>query len=287
MSFSKPQLTNPSKKFIEWSSEDACFSYYDKDQSKNILLPLPVYFIVLDQLSTITGFCKKHKSSIYANEVRSIVKEPFLVKTFKGGERLAGMYNEIKGSIKELGGKFTASVYAMLIAEGQEPELVNIRLKGSAFSTWLDKKINTGKYIIQVKEAREEVNGTTVYNVPVFSKLDLTLALTKTGILMDQMLQEYLKEYLAQQQDEVSVAAEAAPEPQPSYVADMDAKLRNVINNATTHPGNAILDSGWVKADRKAKEKVDAVISDPALLDEGPRNVSPEDLEPGMDDLPF
>lgn len=286
MSFSKPVLQNPSKKFIEWSSEDACFTYYDKDQSKNVLLPLPVYFIVLDQLSTITGFCKKHKCSIYSNEVRSIIKEPFLVKTFKGGERLAGMYNDIKGSIKELGGKFTASVYAMLIQEGQEPELVNIKLKGSAFSTWLDKKINTGKYIIQVKEAREEVNGTTVYNVPVFSKANLTPTLTETGILMDQMLQEYLKEYLAQQQDEVTVAAEAAPEPQPSYVADMDAKLRQVVSKATSAP-NAILDSGWVKESRKNKEKTPAITSDPALLEEGPRNIDPEDLEPGVDDLPF
>ncbi len=290
MSFSKPQLTNPSKKFIEWSSDNACFTYFDKDKGEKgekVLLPIPTYFIVLDELSTISGFCEKHGTNIFANEVRSTVKEPLLVRTFKGGERLQGLYNDIKSEAKELGGKYTQSVYAMLLtSKGQEPELVNIRLRGAACSAWIDKKINTGKAVICVKEVSKEKKGKTEYVVPVFSSMSLTQELTDTAIAMDQVLQEYLREYFAQMEEKIIEAEEAAPEPQPEYVADMDAKLKQVISNATAAP-NSLLDKGWVKADRKAKETHPGPISDPALLDEGPRNVDPEDLEPGVDDLPF
>jgi hypothetical protein len=285
MSFSRPTLTNPSKKFIEWKSDDMRFSYYDKVLEQNVPMPLPIYFVVLDELSCVTGFCKKHKSKISSNEVRSTVKEPLLVRTFRGGERITGLYQDIKDEAVALGGKYTKSIYAMLLVKNQLPELVNIKLRGGANGAWIEKKINIGKSVVCVKEAKEEANGNTTYNVPVFSSMLLSPELIEAATQMDIELQVYLESYLAQKEVEVADAQEV--EPQLSYVADMDAKLRNVINNATTHPGNAILDSGWVKADRKAKETHPGPISDPALLDEGPRNVSPEDLEPGVDDLPF
>ncbi len=290
MSFSKPQLTNPSKKFIEWSSDNACFTYFDKDRGdkgEKVSLPMPVYFIVLDELSTISGFCEKHSTNIFANEVRSTVKEPLLVRTFKGGERLQGLYNDIKSEAKELGGKYTKSVYAMLLTgKGQEPELVNIKLRGAACSAWIEKKINTGKAVICVKEVSNEKKGKTEYTVPVFSSTPLTKELTDTAIAMDQVLQEYLKEYFAQMEEKIIEAEETTPEPQPDYIAAIDNKLRNITSQAA-YPPNPLLDGGWVKEGRKAKEKTTFTGSDPALLDEGPRNIDSEDLEPGADDLPF
>jgi hypothetical protein len=288
MSFSKPQLTNPSKKFIEWSSDNACFTYFDKDRGEKgekVLLSLPVFFIVLDELSTISGFCEKHGTNIFANEVRSTAKEPLLVRTFKGGERLQGLYNDIKSEAKELGGKYTKSVYAMLLTgKGQEPELVNIKLRGAACSAWIEKKINTGKAVICVKEVSREKKGKTEYAVPVFSATPLTQELTDLAIAMDQVLQEYLREYFEQMEEKIIEAGEAAPEPQPAYVADADARLRQIVSNAT-HAPNPLLDAAGPA--RRQGGKIPAVTSDPALLEEGPRNIDPEDLDPGVDDLPF
>jgi hypothetical protein len=288
MSFSKPQLTNPSKKFIEWSSDNACFTYFDKDRGEKgekVLLSLPVFFIVLDELSTISGFCEKHGTNIFANEVRSTAKEPLLVRTFKGGERLQGLYNDIKSEAKELGGKYTKSVYAMLLTgKGQEPELVNIKLRGAACSAWIEKKINTGKAVICVKEVSREKKGKTEYAVPVFSATPLTQELTDLAIAMDQVLQEYLREYFEQMEEKIIEAGEAAPEPQPAYVADADARLRQIVSNAT-HAPNPLLDAAGPA--RRQGGKAPAITSDPALLEEGPRNIDPEDLDPGVDDLPF
>lgn len=288
MSFSSPQLTNPSKKFIEWSSDNACFTYFDKDKGEKgekVLLPLPIYFIVLDELSTISGFCEKHSTNIFANEVRSTAKEPLLVRTFKGGERLQGLYNDIKSEAKELGGKYTKSVYAMLLTgKGQEPELVNIKLRGAACSAWIEKKINTGKAVICVKEVSNEKKGKTEYTVPVFSYAPLTQELTDTATAMDHALQEYLKEYFAQMEEKIVEAEEATPEPQPAYVADADARLRQIVSNAT-HAPNPLLDSAGPA--RKQGGKMPAITSDPALLEEGPRNIDPEDLGPDVDSLPF
>lgn len=290
MSFSKPQLTNPSKKFIEWSSDNACFTYFDKDRGEKgekVLLSLPVFFIVLDELSTISGFCEKHGTNIFANEVRSTAKESLLVRTFKGGERLYGLYNDIKSEAKELGGKYTKSVYAMLLTgKGQEPELVNIKLRGAACSAWIEKKINTGKAVICVKEVSNEKKGKTEYTVPVFSYAPLTQELTDTATAMDHVLQEYLKEYFTQMEEKIIEAEEATPEPQPSYLSAIDEKLK-IVTSQAAYPPNALLDSGWVKEGRKNKEKQTFTGSDPALLEEGPRNIEPEDLDPGVDDLPF
>lgn len=253
MSFSKPQLQNPAKKFIEWKSDNGSFSYYDKDTQNNETLPLPVYFVVLDELSTISGFCEKHKSSIYSNEVRSTVRDPLLVKTFKGGERIAGMYDAIKGSIKELGGKYTKSVYAMLIAEGMEPELVNFKFRGAAFSAWLDKKINTTQYVICVNDFHKEKKGATTYNVPVFSPIKITPELTQAAIDMDISLQEYLKDYLAQQ---IEGSTDAPAEETPAHIAEVDAKLEKIASHTQD---NAILDSGWLP--KKGAKKTPAQTS--------------------------
>ena len=42
--------SNPATKFIEWKSNDKCFNYYDKEAQKNVEIPLPFKFLVLDEL---------------------------------------------------------------------------------------------------------------------------------------------------------------------------------------------------------------------------------------------
>ena len=212
MSRSNPVLQNPCKKFIQYKADEGKFSYYDKEAQVSVELPLPIYFVVLDELSTITGFCKKFESGIYSNEVHRLGDEIMRVRTFKGGAYIAGLYKDIKDNIVALGGKYTKSIYAMLL--GEEPELVNLQLKGAAFSAWLDKKANSDSYVIGIAGTYEDKNGATAYNVPVFEGFKLKKDVNDTAILMDTVLQRYLKEYKAQQgEPEIARAEAVIPEP--------------------------------------------------------------------------
>ena len=210
MSRSNPVLQNPCKKFIQYKADEGKFSYYDKEAEASVELPLPIYFVVLDELSTVTGFCKKFDCGIYSNEVHRINVEILKVRTFKGGAYIAGLYKDIKDNIIALGGKYTKSIYAMLLTE--EPELVNFQFKGAAFSAWMDKKVNSDSQVVGITGTREDTNGTTVYNVPVFEGFKLEKDVNDGAVLMDTVLQAYLREYKAQQGEPEEVIM---PEPKP------------------------------------------------------------------------
>ena len=207
MSFSEPRLQNPATKFIEF--RDGKLQYYNKESEENIKIDLPVYFVVLDELSTISGFCEKTKSGIYSNEVHRITDEIINVRTFKGGEQIMGLYKDISDAIARLGGRFTKSVYALLInQQGGENELVNFKFRGAAFSGWLDKKLNAEKHAVGIIETFEATKGTTVYQVPVFKSFRLTPELIEEATEMDKKLQVYLKTYKANQAEAEKAPAE-------------------------------------------------------------------------------
>lgn len=220
MSRSNPVLQNPCKKFIDFKADQGKLVYYDKDEEKTIELTMPVYFVVLDELSTITGYSKKYESGIYSNEVHRVSDEILRVKTFKGGAYLAGLYKDIKDNIIALGGKYTKSIYAMMLGDG--PELVNFQFKGAAFSAWLDKKVNTDNQVVAITGTYDEKNGATTFKVPVFEGFKLEKEVNTQAILMDTVLQEYLKEYKAQQHEKevVKTEVEIAQQPEPSMPSD-------------------------------------------------------------------
>ena len=71
---------NPATKFLEF--KNGKFSYYDKTSEANVEVPLPLRFIVLDELATIKGWDSKTNSGIYSNEVHSTKATPLKVKSF-------------------------------------------------------------------------------------------------------------------------------------------------------------------------------------------------------------
>jgi len=214
MSFSEPKIENPATKFIEF--RDGKFQYWDKVLEKNVIIDLPIYFVVLDELSTISGFCEKTKSGIYANEVHRITDETLNVRTFKGGEQIIGLYKDISDAVARLGGRFTKSVYALLVnSQGGDNEFVNFKFRGAAFSSWLDKKFNPEKHAIGIEQTVEETKGKTVYQVPIFKSYRLTPELIEQATAMDKQLQNYLKVYKANQAEK-----EKAPEEVVEVVPD-------------------------------------------------------------------
>ena len=223
MSISQPKLQNPCKKFIEFKGDAGVFQYWDKNapnpESKkpgaNIEMPLPIGFIVLDELSTIKGFNESSRSGVYANEVHSVKNQTLHVRTFKGGTSISGKYAEIKDKVKAIGGKYCKSIYAALILKDKSLELVNFQLTGAAFKAWIDKTTDANSEVMVVSKTIEAKKGKVVYQIPVWGAAGMTDELRAEAIEMDKKVQEYLK---ARKVEEVDEVVQDHPEDDGSHV---------------------------------------------------------------------
>lgn len=194
--FAQPQ-SNPATKFIDWKSNEKCFSYYDKEEAKNVLISLPFTFLVLDELHTIKGWNDATSSSIYSNEVKFISKEVMTVKPFKGTEIAKGIYKDIKEKIVAAGGHYTKSIYIML----EDGTLANIQLKGSAVQKWGEFSQKTKSRFadewVTVANIEEGKKGAVKFTTPLFSfAKSLTAEESNLADTAFNTLEIYLKAYL-------------------------------------------------------------------------------------------
>lgn len=203
-------LMNPAVKFIDWDSEKGCFKTYDKVKKENVTIPLPVRFYVLDELATIKGFCDKTQNGIWSNEVKDIGKQPLKVMSKgKDGKMVTlaeGLYADIKDSLVANGGKYTRSLYAAMLDENEEYQIVNFQLKGAAFSGWLDF-VNTNKNLVLSDEIicedfKKEKKGATKYTIPVFTSEKASEEGNEAAIKLDVELQEYMRSYFSNKPQE-------------------------------------------------------------------------------------
>jgi hypothetical protein len=195
--FAQPQ-SNPATKFIEWKSNDKCFNYYDKEAQKNVEIPLPFKFLVLDELHCIKGWNDASSSNIYSNEVKFISKEVMTVKPFKGNEIAKGYYKDIKEKVVAAGGHYTKSIYVML----EDGSLANISLKGSGVQKWGDFTQKTRNRLadewVIVAKAEDGKKGAVKFSTPSFSFANSIS--DEEANMADEafnILESYLKTYLA------------------------------------------------------------------------------------------
>jgi len=197
MSYSNPKPVNPVSKFISWKGDQGHFQYYEKHEEggENIVIDMPFYFVVLDELNTITGYSDEYQTGIFSNEIKNIKSEKIIIRSFKKGIHVEGLYSDIKDSVPGL--RFAKSVYAMLIKDKEDFELVNFKLSGSAFSAWLDKKFNVEQFAVgAIERSEEKKKGATKYFEPVFKRFNRPSGLIhETAIKMDKELQRYFKVY--------------------------------------------------------------------------------------------
>jgi len=158
---------SPVKKYLSWSSNEKCFTYWDKEAKENKKLPIPIKFIHYDEMATIKGWHDASGSGIYSNEVKSTKNEPLSVRAFKGGEIANGLYQDIKSKVNSAGGDYHVSLYAEL-----NGEIVNFSFKGAALMTWSDfakenRKSFLGNYV-NVVGALDAKKGSVKYSTPVF-----------------------------------------------------------------------------------------------------------------------
>lgn len=194
--FNTPQ-SNPATKFFDWKSNDKCFSYYDKEKSENVLVPLPFKFLVLDELHAIKGWNDATSSGIFSNEVKFISKEVMTVKPFKGNEIAKGFYKDIKEKVVSAGGHYVKSIYVML----EDGSLANIQLKGSAVQKWGEFTQKTRNRLpdewVVVAKSLEGKKGAVKFNTPEFSfERSINDAEAEMADEAFNTLETYLKAYL-------------------------------------------------------------------------------------------
>lgn len=207
---------SPVKKYIKWSSNKKCFTFYDRNLKTDRDVKLPLTLVYFDSYSSIKGFSDKSQSSIYSNEVKSTKTEPLFVRSFKGGEIVSGLYQDIKLKVVEEGGHYNASVYAML-----DGEIINIEMKGAVLQHWSDfTKENFKKFLkneIVIPSALDAKKGSVKYTVPVFQLGDeISESDGKLGDQLFDELQAYFKS--RKSQGNADVQQEEATEREASLI---------------------------------------------------------------------
>jgi len=195
----KKKTVNPCRKFFTWSSNDKCFTYYDRDAKENIKVELPIRFINLKQLSTIKGWDNASTSGIFSNEVENLFSDELNVRSFKGGDIVKGIYSNIRLEIIEKGGHYEKSIYCI---DGTG-ELINIAFKGSGVSAWSDFLTEKGtdrllnEWVI-VEKAISMKNGAISYSIPSFDFLkELSAEERDESDTKYRLLMDYFNKYRA------------------------------------------------------------------------------------------
>lgn len=220
-------IANPSTRWFEWNGEHGAIRYYDKDAKKNIDVPLPFTFLLLDQLGSVRGWHDASESGIYSNEVKDTRQEVMIVKAFKGGVLAEGVYSEIKDRVNTLGGSFNANCYLAYKDAGGDLEIGCLRLKGAALGAWMEfTKANRSALqdkAIQIHAYTEGKKGRIVFRVPVFKAIDVSVETNQIAVGLDVQLQAFLKSYLKRtKRDQVDAPTSMPAE---DFVVNSDHEL--------------------------------------------------------------
>lgn len=188
--------TNPSKFFLKVKS--GAVSYYDKEAGEDVNVPVPLEFVVLDQLGTIKGWSDADQSGFWSNEVKSSGHDPVTVRT-KNGVKATGIWKEIKGDSAVAGAKFNASVY-IAHKSGDGLVISNIAFQGASLNAWIEfiqanKGVMKGKNKVVLSGFADAKKGAVKYQTPVFETTDITPEEVEVATDLDKELQTYLAQY--------------------------------------------------------------------------------------------
>jgi hypothetical protein len=200
MSRSNPHVNapNPAARWFEWNGEHGTVRYYDKDAKKNVDVPLPFSFLLLDELASVRGWHDASESGIYSNEVRDTRTDIIVVKAFKGGTLAEGIYKDIKDRINTLGGQFVANCYIAFKANGSLV-IGSLRFKGAALGSWMEfRKANRSALYnkaVDVTGFTEGKKGRIVFRVPTFTTRETSGDTNAIAVDLDKELQDWLTGY--------------------------------------------------------------------------------------------
>jgi len=197
MSLSKPierSTANPIKRYYTFNGASGTLSYYDKETEQKVEVTEPFIFIPTDERNGVEGFDSKKEMGFRSNEVISTAKEELIIRWNSGQILLQGLYNDIKDKVKAQGGKYIKSIYGITKING-EWEMINLKLKGAAFSAWLEfdnqKKGGVLGLTIGITKGEEKKTGMVKYFEPKFVAKPTSEELHKIACEKDAELQDY------------------------------------------------------------------------------------------------
>lgn len=160
-------VQSPVTKYIEWSSNDKGFKYYDKEKGEKVDVKMPLEFILMDDMLGVSG------GEMDDNDVFHPVRSGIVAHVGKtlsvkkdGQTFITGKWADIKDKVKAEGGRYTSYAYAIL-----GDELVCFKLAGAALASWFEKG-NGAK--ITVKKSEEKKKGAVKYYSPIFEAEELS-----------------------------------------------------------------------------------------------------------------
>lgn len=213
MSLSQDRPTNPTSKRLRISG--GAVSYWDRDSQSSVELPMPLEFIVLDQLSTVKGWSDSDNSGYWSNEVRSVGKDELAVRT-NAGLKEKGLWKDIKNSPSLSGAKYHTSIYMAVVFNG-EMQIANLAIAGAALNAWIDfsKKTNLHNSKVVLSGWSDEKKGAVKYKVPIFEAQPMGAEEKESAVGLDKELQEYLEGYFSYdpKQEQTSVLDVPSEEP--------------------------------------------------------------------------
>lgn len=220
MSLSNPHekgSPNPATRWHEWNGELGTISYYDKEAKKNVDVPMPFTFILLDELGGVRGWHDASSSGIYSNEVKDTRQDTLVVKAFKGGTLAEGLYRDIKDRVNSLGGSFNANCY-IAFKDGGVLTIGAIRFKGASLAAWMEfRKENRKDFYtksVKMDGFTEGKKGRITFRMPKFSMVDISPQTMAAAVELDKTLQEFLVGYLSRnKQDQTEAPATTTMRP--------------------------------------------------------------------------
>lgn len=229
-------IQNPSTRWFDWSGSEGKVKYYDKEQKENFMVDLPFGFLVLDVLSTVTGFSDDHGSGIWSNEIRDIRTDTLRVRT-KFGVVAQGTWEKVKTFT---GAKYTQSVYIAYKSSEDDSLLIgNIKFSGSAVGPWIDfRKHNdiwTSAVAIVAAEPRKK--GATNYFEPVFAVKKTTAETDEVAKMFDRDLQKYLTAYLNAQRQTAEVEAFGPDDAEQAYSGEPQTETAPIMQERVAAAG--------------------------------------------------
>lgn len=229
MSLSNPNekgQPNPSTRWFEWNGEHGAISYYDKALKQTLGVALPFTFILLDELGGVGGWHDASQSGIYSNEVKDTRQDVLVVKAFKGGTLVEGIYRDIKDRVNSLGGSFNTICYIAFKNESDVLTIGAIRLKGSALAAWMEfrKQHRSDFYskAVKIDGFTEGQKGRVVFRTPKFAMTEISPETITLAVELDRTLQEFLNGYLSRnKKDQTEVTSQEQHDVPVSELAHM------------------------------------------------------------------
>lgn len=242
MSRSRPtnDAVNPAQRFFEWEGSTGRVKYYDKEAKENKYVDLPFVFLVLDRLSTITGYSERDKTGYWANEVRNTQTDPLTIRT-KAGVAYHDLYDS---ELMPKGARFTSSVYIAVKDAQDNFYLANIKFAGASIGAWIDftKKVDVMKagVAVAIVSTKDGKKGTVEFKIPVFHKIEPSAEAEAAAMELDTELQTYLDSYFAKTpqagQTPQRVQDEAESDQDESGTNDADQETQPIQETAPAAP---------------------------------------------------